>query len=1781
MLDVLRAELERLFDFEELRASSTRHLAIDSSLLKGANTKSALASALVTWAVDQDAVEALSDLVVTARRGADRRIDSLRLRGFESGDGLPVNGESNGFELVRRIGRSAYSTVVEAALNGRRVRMRFARPRALEDRASLQRYLVLSRLVGDLDRMGLPKGTKVMRFGSRVAVVQDLPAGSPLTQQFGNAAKLSAVWYIVRGILEGLSALHRQRLVHGALHPDNVLVEGEQGAGFVTLVDAGSHFLRARELVGGTASGRIGMLPLAYASPEQLVGEIPTPRSDVYAFGLVLYGLLTGRHAFQGEGRGLVTRRFGPTPEPLSFAAPRGWIVPELDELMLALLDEDPSGRPADAEAVLDMLEAAAVHSQRVASTYPDEAFETFLLRLEEAPSDEMAAALLEASIEQGASATRVAEAFSLAGLKLGEEPGMMEARRRLLLKAGALFEGLARDGKAAVSAYRVLLEDNPHDDVVWASLERALRGLGQYAELVEWLVTRADRAGSSDEKARILETVGELLANKLDEPAQAIVAYAHALVEAPGNRGLVQAIERLAGSDRLIWREVLDTLAKETAELQDTEDRNQLLAVMGAWHRDRLGRLDLSLQCYQSILLADPANDDALSAIADLCRRARQWPELVDVLLERAQGAVTPATSRDLRVEAAGLLARKLDDPDRAMQLYESVLEEDPTHGNAAQALSELYLAANRIEEYIQLARSRAVLLMGAKRLDLLFDLARVHESRLDDDASAIALYEQIVSEAPTHVRALRRLDAAYSAAGMHEELIGTLSRELDLSVSPRQKSRLLRRMVRVYSRDLMDKERAANTLERLLDVDPSFVPALEDLEDLYRDLRRWAPLAWTFERHAARLGNPQARADKLLELGELAAGPLDEPVLAIDAYERVRAIRPKDATALGSLVSLRAKIGDDVRAAEALEQLAEAEPNPKQRAEYEVRAGGILLLRGETQRAVTLLRRALEAFPGHAGAASKLHAALLASDDVEAALRVLERGILDAKDLSAKARLSAELGETQWARRGDAARAQAAAVFAIEHDPDNVQARLLLAELVRTEGNLEEAARRYKAISSHRRELDAKRAARLLQGYADTLARLGDKDGALRVVDELLADFGHERDALLAASDVAFRVEDNERAMDLASALIHNHGRSLPTRDLSRCLYRRGESLRRMGRPDEATAPLERAASIDPKCLEPLRSLMVVYRAQQQWVKVSETLLRVLERVEGDARVEVLLEMGELAEGELEDRTTAAKTYLAALAERPGDRRILLKLARLYSVERDWAHLIDSILRLVEITNDKQQQAKYLQTAALVALEEMKDLDRADEILSKALQADPTNTELVSRAIAVKTEMNDIEGVRSTLRELLRKALQRRDTAQAASLALKLAEVHVSWGWMDEAIAVLERTLDEAGRDPDLDQMLLDLYAKDPIRYLDRAAELTRVMLASAPHRPEPYKTLRRMYSEAKRMDATWLTCQALTVLGAAETNEMLYFKRFRLSGPIPKTTRITDQECSELIEHPYVDPTLTKILRLIEPSVLAARGERLADLGYDERDSLDPDNSPLGIVPMIFQVAQILGQPAPLLFENPTADVPVTMLPADRPVLLLSSSAVDTEMPAAQAAFIAATHLCYFRRGYYVRALIPLLTLKAWLQAATKLVVPSLPVASDLAGLTREAQAHLTENLTGAMHDRLARAVHDLLSLRTRPDIVRWTAGVDLTSDRFGLVISDDLPSCLAVIAKTQKVGNTLSSSERGRDLLEYSVSGAYLRLRDRLQLSVDWRELDDLPLDDEVVNSSPGV
>ncbi|HYH68940.1 MAG TPA: serine/threonine-protein kinase, partial [Urbifossiella sp.] len=141
---------------------------------------------------------------------------------------------------------------------------------------------------------------------------------------------------IARELCAALAAVHDQGLLHRDLKPANVMLDGR---GRVRLTDfglaAGADDLSATEVRSGT--------PL-YQAPEQLAGREVTVRSDIYALGLVLYEVFTGRRAFPDA------RRDTPPSKPTSHVTN---LNPAVEAVILRCLAPDPANRPRSAAEVL------------------------------------------------------------------------------------------------------------------------------------------------------------------------------------------------------------------------------------------------------------------------------------------------------------------------------------------------------------------------------------------------------------------------------------------------------------------------------------------------------------------------------------------------------------------------------------------------------------------------------------------------------------------------------------------------------------------------------------------------------------------------------------------------------------------------------------------------------------------------------------------------------------------------------------------------------------------------------------------------------------------------------------------------------------------------------------------------------------------------------------------------------------------------------------------------------------------------------------------------------------------------------------------------------------------------------------------------------------------------------------------------------------------------------------------------------------------------------------
>jgi serine/threonine-protein kinase len=169
---------------------------------------------------------------------------------------------------------------------------------------------------------------------------------SSLLRRIGRLPQDKAI-QIARQICAGLAAAHEQGMLHRDLKPANVLIDGRGQAKITDFGLAGlAEEFEKRDLRAGTPT---------YMAPEQLAGKEVTLRSDVYALGLVLYELFTGRRPFRADSPAeLAQMQLESTPTtPSEFV---DGLDPAVERAILRCLESDPIERPANALVVAHSL---------------------------------------------------------------------------------------------------------------------------------------------------------------------------------------------------------------------------------------------------------------------------------------------------------------------------------------------------------------------------------------------------------------------------------------------------------------------------------------------------------------------------------------------------------------------------------------------------------------------------------------------------------------------------------------------------------------------------------------------------------------------------------------------------------------------------------------------------------------------------------------------------------------------------------------------------------------------------------------------------------------------------------------------------------------------------------------------------------------------------------------------------------------------------------------------------------------------------------------------------------------------------------------------------------------------------------------------------------------------------------------------------------------------------------------------------------------------------------
>ncbi|MEV4809589.1 serine/threonine-protein kinase [Micromonospora avicenniae] len=227
---------------------------------------------------------------------------------------------------------------------GRTVAVKSLLPALLDEPGFAERFRGEARTMATINHPGV---VDVYDFGNDQQIaflVMEYVEGDPLSATLSRVGRLTPArtMALVAQAADALHAAHEKGIVHRDVKPGNLLVRPN---GTLVLTDFG---IARSDLVGQlTAAGSV-LGTASYISPEQAMGQVASPASDVYALGVVAYQCLAGRRPFEGDNPlEIAMKHVQETPRPLPADIP-----PQVRSVVERAMAKDPAARWPTAAAL-------------------------------------------------------------------------------------------------------------------------------------------------------------------------------------------------------------------------------------------------------------------------------------------------------------------------------------------------------------------------------------------------------------------------------------------------------------------------------------------------------------------------------------------------------------------------------------------------------------------------------------------------------------------------------------------------------------------------------------------------------------------------------------------------------------------------------------------------------------------------------------------------------------------------------------------------------------------------------------------------------------------------------------------------------------------------------------------------------------------------------------------------------------------------------------------------------------------------------------------------------------------------------------------------------------------------------------------------------------------------------------------------------------------------------------------------------------------------------------
>lgn len=938
------------------------------------------------------------------------------------------------------------------------------------------------------------------------------------------------------------------------------------------------------------------------------------------------------------------------------------------------------------------------------------------------------------------------------------------------------------------------------------------------------------------------------------------------------GKRASVCAALALTRDNKSSWGLLIDHLERIASQLEQ-EEAHQLLRDAARLALSAARAPSRALSLLERALEQRADDVTTLKEYAAIHLHLGHARQVVDVLERAARATDDESDAAELLCSVGDIHQRKLRDETAAEGAYRRVLELNPLHVSALQALRTMMVDRSP-DELIPVLQSLLTLSHErSEQLQLELQLARAHRARwqqgkqeadldasvehcrraLDLDASDEAAATELVSSCleadkaelligqqellSKSIAGLRGLLQAFESRSMWRELIAAQEQLIARATSDADRYQTALRAGEIALEKLQDQSIAKRLLREACNADKTSARAFELLGQIYEGEQRYQELAQLLEQRleaeTAQGRTPARRlADLHLQSGRLWFEKLGNVETGREHFEQALKLDPTDQQALRLLDRAFAhenRQADRARVLERLLEQVEAEPLAF---EVLLELGAVYEAMQDERSLLRIAQRLGSAFAEHADAFAftervlhKLGRVTDLADLYERRVQILENQTSAPDEMARLLRSKAEVELRQL--RSPAAAADTL-IRLLELHPEDKQTVRQVEEILSATNDWHRLMTVYER-QANRVDDPKQRAAYLHQAAHIAHNELQDEAAAGRLYERIYALDPADSVSFAAIERRLERQDDYKRLV----TLLVDHAKRVPTKqERLECILRAAAICEKIPDVEQALQLYSYAAKIDPDSIFALDSQARIYEALERW----QDFLRVMERQitlekHSHRRALMFFKCGSVMETQFQDDDEAFRYYMLAIKSSSKCLPALHGLRDLHSRRGDWEQVAETLQIEARIWTDPKGKADMLARIAEIYAKRLGDRSKALEYYKRA-------TDTYAGCIPAALALFEHNADRGSLSEAAKwgklcaskgrlRGLSPEETAQ---FYVRWARVLQRLGQASEAADALMHALERGDKPVDALGVLLDLCRNAPNTF-DFASALSKL--------------------------------------------------------------------------------------------------------------------------------------------------------------------------------------------------------------------------------------------------------------------------------------------------------------------------------------------------------------